>query len=83
MGTVIEIPPEVEAAIRAEAGRQGTTPGAVVCATLSDRFLQPLQKPQAMTAAEQSRRFQDWKARHRSPGPPIPEGALSRDTLYD
>ena len=80
MSVLIELPPETETTLRAEADRSGVDPGEYVARLIEERMT-PLAR-QRLTPEEWLRKADAWAESHRH-WPPLPDEAYERESFYE
>jgi hypothetical protein len=84
MTLMIQIPPEIEKRLEAEAAERGLTTAEYVRAVLERMFATPGQAPLWMTATKEEwlKAFNTWMDSHDPTLPPLSEEAISRESIY-
>jgi hypothetical protein len=84
MTLTVQISPELEKRLEAEAAEQGLTTAEYVRAVLEKMFATPGRAPLWMTATKEEwlKSFNDWMDSHDATLPPLSEEAISRETIY-
>ena len=76
----IELPPEIEAGLQAEAKARGVSVDAVLRDLLSP-YAQPVSERAPMNPEQRARAFREWAESHR-PTPALSSEAISRESIY-
>ena len=77
MSVILDLSPEIEAELLAEAQAHGMTVEEFVASLVG----RTPPKPKAMTPAERAAAFEAWAASHPST-PPLSDEAISREAIY-
>ena len=76
----IELPPEIEAGLLAEAQARGVSIDAVLKDLLAP-YAQTISNHPPLNPEEHARAFREWASSHR-PTPPLSSEAISRESIY-
>jgi len=80
MTVTLNLKPEVEAGLVAQAQASGMTVEEYLLSMVEGAVLPATQK--ALSAEERAAAFEAWSANHR-PTPPLSDYAVSRDSMYE
>lgn len=81
---MVQIPPELEKRLQAEAAERGVTTAEYVRTVLERMFASPGRSPLWMTATKDEwlNAFNTWMDSHDPTLPPLSEEAVSRESMY-
>jgi hypothetical protein len=84
MTLTVQIPPELQSRLQAEAAEHGLTAEEYVRLVLEKMFVSPRRAPLWMTATKEEwlKAFNAWMDSHDPTLPPLSEEAISRETMY-
>jgi predicted DNA-binding protein len=84
MTLMIEMPPELESRLKAEAEKRGQDAAAYARTLLESLLLPARERPLYEGSLEEWKRaFREWGEAHRTDTPAIPLEALRRENLYE
>ena len=81
MSVLVELAPEIEATLRAEADRSGVDPGEYAARLIEERLIFASQ-PAKLGHEEWIRRTRAWAESHRH-WPLLPDEAYERESFYE
>ncbi|MCS6859944.1 MAG: hypothetical protein NZT92_06455 [Abditibacteriales bacterium] len=82
MSITIELKPEIEARMKAEAAARGI-PVSAYAQTLIEQALLPVNQKEVPAPHERARAFREWAESHSRETPPLSDFAVSRESIYE
>ena len=82
MPLTLQLKPEVEARLLARAARQGISVEAMVGNVIEKFIVSPIEVEAEISPQEKALAFVAWARSHTLKAPPLPDEAISRESLY-